>query len=58
MSNLHHLESDPHMYINLDCSIENLKEHQVRLQKQMAKLTMDLSVVTDAVVTSGQLKEL
>lgn len=56
--NLYHLESDPHMYINLDCSIENLKEHQVRLQKQMASLTMDLSVVTDAVVTSGQLKEL
>lgn len=56
--NLYHLESDPHSYINLDCSIENLKEHQERLQKQMAKLTMDLSVVTDAVVTSGQLKEL
>ena len=56
--NLYHLESDPHMYINLDCSIENLKEHQERLQKQMAKLTMDFSVVTDAVVTSGQLKEL
>lgn len=56
--NLYHLESDPHSYINLDSSIENLKEHQVRLQKQMASLTMDLSVVTDAVVTSGQLKEL
>ena len=52
MSNLYHLESDKHIYINLDSPVENLKDHQARLQKLSAAVMRDIEVVTEAIVNS------
>jgi predicted nucleic acid-binding Zn-ribbon protein len=50
MSNHYRFESDQAMFVNLDAELYILKEHQQRLQQKIAKLTMDLTVITEEIV--------
>lgn len=52
MSNLYHLESEKSIWVNLDSPVENLKDHQTRLQKLSAAVMRDIEVVTEAIINS------
>lgn len=52
MSNLYHLESEKSTWVNLDSPVENLKDHQARLQKLSAAVMKDIEVVTEAIINS------
>lgn len=54
MSNLYHLESERCIWVNLDSPVDNLKDHQVRLQKLSAAVMRDIEVVTEAIINSGE----
>lgn len=49
-ANHYRFESDPTMFVNLNGSVDHLKLHQRKLQEKIAKLTMDLTVVTQEIV--------
>ena len=51
-ANHYRFESDQSMFVNLNGSEDILRLHQRLLQERIAKLTMDLTVVTAAVVSS------
>lgn len=51
MSRLHKLESEAATWVNLDGDLANLHKHQQRLQNLIARATLDLSVVTEEIVT-------
>ena len=52
MSELYKLESEKSIWVNLDSPLENLKDHQVRLQKLSAAVMRDIEVVTEAIINS------
>lgn len=54
MSNLYHLESEKSIWVNLESPVENLKDHQARLQKLSAAVMRDIEVVTEAIVNSEE----
>jgi len=52
MSNFYRYQSDPSMIINLDTpDVELLRERQQALQEKIAKMSMDLAVVTDTITS-------
>lgn len=50
-ANHYRFESDLKMFVNLNGSTENLQRQQRLLQDKIAKLTMDLSVITEEIVS-------
>lgn len=52
MSNFYRYQSDASMLINLDTpDVELLRERQRVLQEKIAKLSIDLAVVTDTITS-------
>jgi hypothetical protein len=57
-ANHYRFESDQAMFVNLNGSPELLELHQRKLQERIAKLTLDLTVVTQAVVEQRKQKSI
>jgi hypothetical protein len=49
-ANHYRFESDQAMFVNLNGSDEVLKQQQALIQARIAKLTMDLTVITGEIV--------
>lgn len=47
---LYKLESEPGTWVNLEGDLANLHKHQARIQRLIARATMDLTVITEEVV--------
>ena len=50
MSQFYKLESEHGVWVNLESETHILHAHQARLQRLIARATMDLSVITEEVV--------
>lgn len=51
---IYKLESEPCVYINLESADEILQTHQTYLQRKLAQVTMDLTVVTEEIVNRAK----
>lgn len=57
-ANFYRFESDQSMFVNLNGSVDHLKLHQRLIQERIAKLTMDLTVITGAIVDRNKIDTL
>ena len=56
-ANHYRFESDPCVFVNLNGSEERLLNHQQKLQQKIAKLTVDLSVITEEIVNRQRMQD-